>query len=269
MWAALDGLARSMVVLLEPVGLLWFGLSALALLLVRRRRWGLAAGCGLLWTGVTAIGGTAFPDWLLRSLEQPYAGRQNADLPVCDAIVQLGGAVEPASGEAGNIHLTFAGDRILMALELARLGKAPVLCVSGGFPAPGSSLGSEADLVRNAIVERQLASTEVISLGASLDTRDEALRVRELSRQRGWSRVLLVTSAAHMRRAVATFRHHGIDVVPAPCNFLTRPHAAAAQRFVRWPTWHGFFRTAVWFHEQIGWLEYRRRGWLDRTSSVD
>jgi hypothetical protein len=28
----------------------------------------------------------------------------------------------------------------------------------------------------------------------------------------------------------------------------------------------GFARTSIWIHEQIGWLEYRRRGWIARQT---
>jgi hypothetical protein len=28
------------------------------------------------------------------------------------------------------------------------------------------------------------------------------------------------------------------------------------------PTFLGFVLTSTWLHEEIGWLEYRRRGWI-------
>src|SRR5437763_1587374 len=57
-------------------------------------------------------------------------------------------------------------------------------------------------------------------LGANEDTHDEALKVRVLATERGWHRVLLVTSANHMRRASGVFRAQGLEVIPVPCNFL-------------------------------------------------
>lgn len=257
-----ESFGRSILVLLQPVGLVWCAVLALALALAWKRHWRFATAAAGIAAFLQLIGGTPFSEWLLDSLERPYAGVKFAELPACDAIVQLGGAVDVVPREVGHIHLTFAGDRLVMALELARLGKAPVLCLGGGFAPPGSPHGHEADVVKAAIVERGLTGVEVVSLGGSFDTHHEAVHARALARERGWRRILLVTSAAHMRRAAATFRHAGLEVVPAPCNFLTTPDAPLRPRTLRLPAWPGFFRTSVWLHETVGWYEYRRRGWL-------
>ena len=255
-------LARTVLILIQPVALLWLGLIALTVVLARSRQRAAAVGAALLLLFVQVIGGTRVPVWMVARLERPFAGMQPEALPVCDAIVLLGGCVEPSANEVGDLHLTTAGDRVAMALELVRLGKAPVLCLGGGTAGRATHLGVEADLLKRAIEARHLAAGPVFSLGACADTHDEALRLRALAGPAGWKRLLLVTSAAHQRRALATFRHAGFEVVPVPCNFLTglSPEALPPQLGV--PSWSGFFLTSIWIHEQIGWLEYRRRGWL-------
>jgi uncharacterized SAM-binding protein YcdF (DUF218 family) len=258
--------AHWILTLIQPVGLVWSGIIIIALVSAKKRRWRTAAFAAVLVAIITLVGGTNFPDWLLRLLEQPYYGVKHTELPVCDAIVQLGGAAQPSPREAGGVHFTFGGDRILMALELARLGKAPVLCLGGGYAPKGSTYGNEADAVYRAITERKLTSAEVISLGGALDTRHEALHTRRVAQERGWTRVLLVTSASHMPRAAATFRHFGVEIVPAPCNFLTDHWAP--KKVLRLPTWDGFMLLSIWVHEKIGWLEYRRRGWIDPAKDV-
>ena len=45
-----------------------------------------------------------------------------------------------------------------------------------------------------------------------------AARVRDLARARGWTRVLLVTSPSHSRRAAALFRSQGVTVVSIPAQ---------------------------------------------------
>ncbi|HYR59182.1 MAG TPA: YdcF family protein, partial [Chthoniobacteraceae bacterium] len=214
-------IARTIVALLQPVALVWLGLIALTVALWIKRQRAFAGGAAALALFVQVIGGTGFSTMLLGNLERPFAGVKAEDLPVCDAIVMLGGAVEPSLNEVGNLHLTAAGDRLVMALELVRLKKAPALCVSGGDARLRGARWIEADVVKHAIDDRQLASVPVVSFGASLDTHDEALHLRRLAVERGWKRFLLVTSAAHQRRALAVFRHEGLDVVPAPCNFFT------------------------------------------------
>ena len=101
-----------------------------------------------------------------------------------------------------------------------------------------------------------------MSLGLCADTHDEAIRTRAIAQPRGWKRVLLVTSANHLPRAVATFRAAGIEVVPVPCNFFTRQKPGPWPLRTAIPGHLGFEKTSVWLHEKIGWWEYRRRGWL-------
>jgi len=258
----LTSLARWAIDFLEPLVLLWLGLIALTLALWRRRQRGFAAAAGVAVAFVTLLGGTPFPVWLVETLERPYAGVKPDNQPAADVIVMLGGGVDPALHEVGHIHLTIAGDRVLMALELARLGKAPVLCLGGGHARFGRYRWVEADLVAQAIVERGLTPGEVISFGGCSDTHEEAQRLRQLANARGWKRVLLVTSAVHMRRAAAVFRAEDFEVIPAPCNFLTTLSDEAPPPLVTLPKLTGFTLFSAWLHEQIGWLEYRRRGWI-------
>ena len=186
-----------------------------------------------------------------------------ADLPKADAIVVLGGGGEPSRYEVGNLHLTFAGDRLITGLELARLGKAGTLVVGGSGVELDGTPRVEGDLVRDWIMQRKLVDVPVLSLGHRANTRDEAVHVRALLRERGWRRVLLVTSAFHMRRAAAVFGSAGIEVTPAPCNFLTEISLAPSPPGIGVPRSGNLHKTSIWLHEQIGWLMYRKRGWID------
>jgi uncharacterized SAM-binding protein YcdF (DUF218 family) len=184
-------------------------------------------------------------------------------LPNADAIVVLGGGGEPSRYESGGLHLTFSGDRILMGLELAHLGKASTLVVSGAGAVLDGQERVEGDLVRDWLTQRKLVNVPVLSLGHRADTHDEAIHIRTLARERGWRRVLLVTSAFHMRRAVAVFGSAGVEVIPAPCNFLTEISLAPAPPGIGVPRAGGLQKAGIWLHEQIGWLMYRKRGWID------
>ena len=261
----LDTLLRHLLLLIEPVGFLWACLLVLTIALVRRRLWRLAALSAFVVVTITVIGSTGLPGAMLASLERPYAGVKIDALPVCDAVVMLGGGTEPSRYEVGTLHLNQAGDRVLMALELIRLGKAPVLVLGGaGAPLDGE-VKVEADLLARLLAEWKLpaAPATVVSLGQCTSTRDEAGRVLKLAQERGWRRVLLVTSANHMRRASAVFQTAGVAVVPAPCGFLTEVSTSAAPPGLHVPTWHGFGKISTWLHEQVGWWLYRSRGWID------
>jgi uncharacterized SAM-binding protein YcdF (DUF218 family) len=251
-----------LVFLLEPIGLTWFGMIVLTLWLAIKRQWGPALFAGLLVVFMVIIGSTGLPGHLLGSLEKPYAGVQIEALPTADAIVLLGGGAAPSRYEAEGVHLTVAGDRLVMARELFRLGKAPVLLLGGNANKLDGVVRFEGVIVRELIATWGVPAEAIIPLGSNEDTHDEALKVRALAAERGWHRVLLVTSANHMRRASAVFRAQGLEVIPVPCNFLTNVATAPGMGGVAVPRYDGFVKVAIWLHEEVGWWTYRHRGWV-------
>lgn len=97
---------------------------------------------------------------------------------------------------------------------------------------------------------------ELLVVGPVRNTHDEALAVVRLCRERGWRRILLVTSPSHSRRASAVFEHAGIEVVSSPCTetrydleSLDLPEDRVAA-----------FGSLM--HERIGLWIYKRRGWI-------
>ena len=259
-----DFFLRIALQLIEPIGLLWLVLILLTLLLRHRRQRIPYLICVLLTLMVTIIGGTDFSSWLLLRLEGPWAGVKLIELPQCDAVVVLGGGAEPSRYDVDGVRMTKAGDRILTGLELMRWGLAPALVIGGGSGRLDDVEKVESDLVRTRIGDWKPPMTwAVVSLGAAKDTHDEAQRFVPLARQRGWKRILLVTSASHMRRAASVYRAAGFEVVPAPCNFIVAGTSAPPSFRIGIPSLFGFECFSVWLHETAGWNTYRRRGWLE------
>ncbi len=264
----LDSFLRQLLLLLEPLGFVWLCLLVLTFLLCWKRLWRFAAVSGALVLSIFVVGSTDLPGSLLRSLEREFAGIDVRQLPPADAVVMLGGGIEPSRYEAGGFHLTRAGDRLLMAVEMMRLGKAPVLVLGGGASEINGEKQIEADLVRDWITAWHLLEVpgrptpEMISLGRCYHTRDEAVKVHALAQQRGWKRVLLVTSASHMRRALATFQTAGVSAEPVPCNFMTTLSTSDSSTRLSVPHYRSLEKISIFLHEQVGWMEYRRRSWI-------
>ncbi len=260
-----DFFLRTALRLIEPLGLLWLGLIFLTLLLRRRQQMLPCAVCALLTLLLTLVGGTDFASWFLLRLERPWINVKLVELPKCDAVVVLGGGAEPSRNDVGGVRMTKAGDRILTGLELMRWGLAPAMIVGGGVVRVDDVEKIESDLIRARIGDwKPPMSWAIVSLGAAVDTHDEAQRLVPLAKQRGWKKILLVTSANHMTRSVAVYRAAGFDVVPAPCGFIVAGISSPPSYGIGIPTWHGFERFGIWIHESIGWQIYRRKGWLDQ-----
>jgi uncharacterized SAM-binding protein YcdF (DUF218 family) len=104
-------------------------------------------------------------------------------------------------------------------------------------------------------VERLGVSADVITVGPVRRTRDEAVAVAALCRERGWSRLVLVTSPVHTRRAAAAFEREGLSVFVSPSletrfdwETLDRPD----QRLEAF---------GAILHERVGLWYYAWRGW--------
>jgi len=147
---------------------------------------------------------------------------------------------------------TDAMSRLLKGIELVADGRAPRLAVSEIPPPNGRYLP-----IARLWMETFAPRGQVLSVGSTVNTHDEALAVARLCRERGWRRVLAVTSPTHARRAAATLETQALEVISAPAietNF-------DLERLV-WPDDRRQAFAAI-AHERIGLLVYRHRGWID------
>jgi len=145
-----------------------------------------------------------------------------------------------------------AMSRLLKGVELVAEGRAPRLLVSE-IPPPA---GPYAPLAR-AWLATFARRGEVVSVGRIRNTREEAAAVARLCRERGWARVLAVTSPTHTRRAAAALEKEGLVVSAVP-SIETRFDLERLD----WPGDRREAFAAV-AHERIGLVYYRRKGWID------
>lgn len=240
------------------------GLLACVLVWTGRRR---AAGAamllalGVLW----ACSAPVVADRLRASLEGVHPPRAIEALPRADAIVVLGGGVGPARAPRTFPDLGPGADRVLHAARLYRAGKAPRVIASGGaLPWKGSA--TEAGAMGTLLREWGVPADAIVEEGRSRNTRENALAVRSLLDHPGDGAVLLVTSALHMPRALATFRSAGVRAIPAPTDFeiAERPRSPVLRWLPDARTLEGSSRA---LHERLGALVYRARGWIEPEAS--
>ena len=225
-----------------------------------RWRWiaKLAAMLGALWIGVFSLPVVA--DQLRLSLEGHFPEQPAGQLPQADAVVVLGGAVQPSMAAAGYPNLGAAVDRVWHAARIYHAGRAQRVIVSGGnLPWDGSAI-SEAASIRSLLVELGVPEGAIVLEQLSRTTRENALFTKELLEAVGLKRVLLVSSALHMRRALGTFRALGVDALPAPTDFeATRRD----RQVLDWlPDAEALAASSRALKEYLGYLVYRWRGWI-------
>jgi uncharacterized SAM-binding protein YcdF (DUF218 family) len=155
---------------------------------------------------------------LIRSLEWRYL--PPASIPHADAIVVLGGGTDSAVYPRSTAEVNGGGDRVIYAARLYKQGVAPHLLLSGGYitwieDRSSTPAQEMADLLHLMDVPDSALWLE----NRSQNTYENALYSSQMLKEKGITRVILVTSAMHMPRAAALFRAEGIDVIPAPTDY--------------------------------------------------
>ncbi|MFL5567114.1 MAG: YdcF family protein [Gemmatimonadaceae bacterium] len=146
-------------------------------------------------------------------------------------------------------------DRLLTGLQLANRGVAPVMLVSQERRRfGGESVSDSADLQN--VVALARAEIPIIFVDSIFTTRTEALRMKAVAQQHGWTSLIVVTSPMHSKRACATFEAVGFKVACTPAEVRQSglyERANAEDRFRA-------FRS--WLYETFATDSYRRRGWI-------
>lgn len=259
MWFALS---KTVGRLLEPIGFIWLILLLALVRALCKRQTGQALFCGGMALFITVIGSTKLPALLLAGMEKPYAVENLESLPECDAVVVLGGTHSAVSKGVYGVEFGDAVDRIIMAAELVRQGRGNALVIGGGGYPAANGLQSEGILLKKWLESWKVLGKPIHDLGVNSNTRDEAVRTATLARDKGWTKIILVTSAWHMRRSEALFKKAGLEVIPVGADFEGTSALETGWDFYPVP-WDAGFRRMAWFmHEQVGWWYYKFRGWV-------
>jgi uncharacterized SAM-binding protein YcdF (DUF218 family) len=178
-------------------------------------------------------------------------------------VVVLGGSAHVSSNNILGLEFGDAADRIVTGIALVRRGKGRVLVLSGGGRSilHGTGVPAEVQRARDWIRSWDLAPVPVEVLDWCLDTHGEALRHAKLARNNGWKRIILVTSAWHMKRSVAAFRKAGMEVVPVACDFRGISSLSEPRLLPFVPCTGSLRLLDLWAEETLGYAYYRLRSW--------
>ena len=248
---------------LNPISLIWLVLLIACVRAVIKKEKRQAFFTGGLALFITLIGSTKLPAYLLSTLEKPYAVEDFSSLPDCDAVVLLGGSHGFSNYGVNSIEFSGATDRIITAAELVRLKKGKVLVIGGGKYSSSGQTGLGGQLIAEWLGSWKPFDSPIHVLDYSSNTKDEADHTKALAQKNGWKKIILVTSASHMRRAEALFKKTGLEVVAVGSDFEGLSSLEQDFRiYSTVPGSGGFDKLGYYLHEQVGWLYYKLRGWI-------
>lgn len=234
--------------MLSGLLVLWRKKVAVALLFV---------SMGILWTSSMP----AFSSYLIASLERRCLPIPVTESPSADAIIVLGGCVGAADYPRVEVDLTGAADRVLHAARLYRAGKSPMVIATGGAIKWLGSKTPEAHSISRLLQEWGVPAKSIIIELGSLNTYQNAVNTKRLLDRQGLENILLVTSAMHMPRALATFRMAGINAIPSPTDYgVTDREESTILDFL--PDAGALAGTTQAIKEYLGLAVYRWRGWI-------
>ena len=233
-----------------PVFLLLF-FAGIVLILAARKR----AGWTLLGISVLFLVTLASPlsARLLATLENQHPPLGDvADLHGSDAIVALGGGWSPEPGWPISSQLTVSSAiRLLEGVRLAIALPDARLVVSGGTSDPDRR-APLAHILAQGAQEQGIPEDRIVIVDTPRDTAQEARAMASLLGPE--QRFLLVTTAAHMPRAMAHFHRVGLEPIPAP----TQRRTMTAFQLGDWKSWvpspGNLVHAEVAWHETLGLL---------------
>jgi len=156
--------------------------------------------------------------WLIQPLEQRF--KTPLELNQIRGVIVLGGGqrLGPIQGYPYSGYGQHSA-RMLAGLALANQHQVPLYFL-GGQQTIGKQLYRESLAIKNLHNEFAMTTPLIID-NDSRNTFDNALKAKTLIADADIKHYLLITSAAHMPRAVGAFRQVGLEPIPYPVNFMS------------------------------------------------
>jgi len=177
-----------------------------------------------------------------------------------DYILLLGsGGIADPSLPVNSQLSSVANSRFLEALRLFQANPDAILVVSG---ASFGDIKSHAQMMQEMAIMMGVPATQIMRLDESRDSDDEAYKMAQLIRDK---HAALVTSAAHMDRALTLFDEYGTAPIPAPTNYLAKNRAGETPSYYYIPSAYQLYKTNLAWHEYLGKVQH----WLKEVVGQD
>lgn len=196
-------------------------LVALGLVLLwrgRRRRLGLLMslmGLGCLW--LMSLPAVSNRLWHSLEADAPFTIDEHTRY---DVVILLGGAVSAYGSTPEEPAWNDNVERLLEVRSLLADGRAERVLVTGG--SLGSGLPTEAEYLSRELQRLGIAQERIMVEAKANNTRENAVFTKSLVEPLGAKKLLLVTSAFHMPRAMGCFEAVGLHPDAFPVDYRLR-----------------------------------------------
>lgn len=179
-----------------------------------------------------------------------------------DVAIVLGGMAE-YNNDLNRLSLRRGGDRIWQTIALYQRGKIGKILISGDSGYISERGLNEAMRFRDELIEWGIDKENILIDSLSKNTHQNAVESLKVLKSNDLenSKILLVTSAVHMKRAQGCFEKIGLKVTPFSTDHYTGP-----KRHYHWdeyliPSTSTLVDWQVLTHEWTGYLAYKLKGY--------
>ncbi|MFB9864328.1 YdcF family protein [Rufibacter immobilis] len=174
-----------------------------------------------------------------------------------DAGIVLTGVTEENKAPYDRVHYGEGPERILDAIQLYKTGRLKKIIISGGSGSLSAVTRTEASNLRQTALYAGVPAQDILLEERSRNTRENALYTQELLKgQPQLQKLLLITSAFHMRRAQGCFDQAGLQTDPFPTDFRTHNRSFAVDDLLI-PDPEALQKWSNLIHEWVGYVTYK------------
>lgn len=198
--------------------------------------------------GLVLVSTGWLPYHALYTLEHQYKVVETVNPDIHWVVVLGGGQYEYTQGFANHVLKNPSMIRLLEGVRLYRQLPHAKLLLSGG-----SQLGhkdTEASRMAEIVSWFGISKSEVILENQSKNTMDEAIFIKPIVKRAPF---YLVTSASHMKRAIALCKLQGLKPLPAPSNYTYQEEEGEFYKALV-PNADNLVHSSAVFYETLGYM---------------
>lgn len=154
------------------------------------------------------------------------------------------------------VEFNDCGDRLFHSIKLYQLGKIKKIVVSGGNGQLINEGYMEADWAKDFLLDSGIPEKDILTESKSRNTWENSLFTSELLKENTNKKLLLITSAWHMKRAAFCFNKNKMNVDPFSTDY-TRDDIKINLEYILLPNSTSYERWETLIKEIIGNLVYR------------
>lgn len=145
--------------------------------------------------------------------------------------------------------------RLMRAADVYKQNSQKIFVSGGNF---GEWPSAYSSFAKHFLIEQGVEPKDITEIPIGFDTESEVKGIVTSLNLKN-KRVLLVTSASHMRRVSGYFELCDINIIPAPTDYLTKPDIDIA---LNMPSGQSIYTIKRALHEHLGFIELQIKDYL-------